>query len=558
MCGIWGFLGLYKQLELEGSAGLAEFTTLVKTLLPRGPEYMETKEIQNCFLGFTRLAINGLTSAGNQPMTSPSGKWIVVCNGEIFNYKEIATTFSIQQDYLGSDCFVIPWLLEHMHVRDVCRQLDGVFAFLAYNTETHELHVGRDTFGVRPLFWGSLEKGFAFGSEIKSLVPFKAITFFPPSCYGIFKEGSVPVIERWTALTWHKDPLLAGQRSQCIQKMNELLVESVRKRLLSDRPIGALLSGGLDSSLVAALAAKMLRKEGKQIHTFSIGLGLSPDIMAARKVAAFIGSIHHEIVMTPEEFLAAVEPVVVAVETYDITSVRASVGNWLLGKWIKENTDIKVILNGDGSDELFGGYLYFYRAPSPLAFDNEIERLLGEIHLYDVARSERSMAAHGLESRTPFLDRQLVDAVRRMPTEYFMPSVIHGKDTGCPVGFCETKEKWMLRAAFMDQCLLPEEILWRRKEAFSDGVSSRENSWFEILKRVAKEKVVKKGVHYTLALEHEHNPPLTDEATWYRETFEKNFGAAAANILPHMWMPKWSPETTDPSARTLSHYTATT
>jgi len=537
MCGIWGFLGLYKQLGLDPA-------DLVKTLLPRGPEYMETKELKNCFFGFTRLAINGLTPAGNQPMTSPSGKWIVVCNGEIFNYKELASTFNIPLEYLGSDCFVIPWLLEHLSVRDICRQLDGVFAFLAYNTETDELHVGRDTFGVRPLFYCKVPQGYAFGSEIKSLIDLQSHVFvFPPSSYGVFK-GSKSVIERWTSLTWHKDPLLIKEGSQCIHKIQELVVESVRKRLLSDRPIGALLSGGLDSSLVAALAAKMLRKEGKQIHTFSIGLGESPDILAARKVATFIGSIHHEIIMTPEEFLAAVEPVINAVETYDITSVRASVGNWLLGKWIKENTDIKVVMNGDGSDELFGGYLYFYRAPSPHAFENEIERLLQEIHLYDVARSERSMAAHGLESRTPFLDRQLVDAVRRMPTEYFMPST-------------ERAEKWILRSAFMDQGLLPDEILWRRKEAFSDGVSSRENSWFEILKRVAKEKVAKRGVHYTLSLEYEHNSPLSDEARWYRDIFEKCFGSQA-HIIPHMWMPKWSPETTDPSARTLSHYTAAT
>lgn len=539
MCGIWGFLGLYRQLGFDP-------TDLVKKLLPRGPEYMETKELKNCFLGFTRLAINGLTPAGNQPMTSPSGKWIVVCNGEIFNYKEIASKFLIPSSYLGSDCFVIPWLLEYLSVRDICRQLDGVFAFLAYNTETDELHVARDTFGVRPLFYCKGSEGYAFGSEMKSLVPLQyEISFFPPSSYGTLKFGGDLVIEKWTSLTWHKDPTLKNEGSQCIHKIQELVVESVRKRLLSDRPVGALLSGGLDSSLVAALAAKMLRKEEKQIHTFSIGLGESPDILAARKVATFIGSIHHEIIMTPEDFLAAVEPVINAVETYDITSVRASVGNWLLGKWIKENTDIKVILNGDGSDELFGGYLYFYRAPSPSAFENEIERLLHEIHLYDVARSERSMAAHGLESRTPFLDRQLVDAVRRMPTEYFIPST-------------EKAEKWILRTAFMDQGLLPDEILWRRKEAFSDGVSSRENSWFEILKRTAKDKVGKRGVHYTLALEYEHNPPLTDEARWYRDTFEKFFGSQAALIIPHMWMPKWSPETTDPSARTLSHYATAT
>ena len=536
MCGIWGFLGLYRQLGFDP-------TDLVKKLLPRGPEYMETKELKNCFLGFTRLAINGLTPAGNQPMTSPSGKWIVVCNGEIFNYKEIASKFLIPSSYLGSDCFVIPWLLEHLSLRDICRQLDGVFAFLAYNTETDELHVARDTFGVRPLFYCKGSEGYAFGSEMKSLVPLQyEISFFPPSSYGTLKFGGDLVIEKWTSLTWHKDPTLKNEGSQCIHKIQELVVESVRKRLLSDRPVGALLSGGLDSSLVAALAAKMLRKEGKQIHTFSIGLGESPDILAARKVASFIGSIHHEIIMTPEDFLAAVEPVINAVETYDITSVRASVGNWLLGKWIKENTDIKVILNGDGSDELFGGYLYFYRAPSPSAFENEIERLLHEIHLYDVARSERSMAAHGLESRTPFLDRQLVDAVRRMPTEYFIPST-------------EKAEKWILRTAFMDQGLLPNEILWRRKEAFSDGVSGHTRSWFQIIREHVDKKITdeeynkyKKFIEYTDV----HNAPYDKESFYYRSVFNELFHECEKTI-PYFWRHPFCEEK-DPSARLLTCY----
>ena len=506
---------------------------------------MSVVDIDQCIFGFTRLAINGLTSAGNQPMKSPGGDWRVICNGEIFNYRELAAKFGIPAEYLGSDCYVIPWLLERLSCRDVCRLLDGVFAFVAYHIPSETLHVGRDSFGVRPLFVGRLTGGaYCFSSEVKGLVPLgiavKDISIFPPSSYGIFKVGYEPIVKPWTALTWHKQQFLADTE-ECAGDLQVwirlYLVAAVEKRMLSDRPVGALLSGGLDSSLVAALAAKILAEAGQQLHTFSIGLGTeTPDLVAARKVAAHIGSVHHEIVLTPAEFLAAVEPTIHAVETYDITSVRASTGNWLLGKWIKENTDIKVVLNGDGSDELFGGYLYFYRAPNEQAFENEIERLLGEIHCYDVLRSERSMAAHGLESRTPFLDRQLVDYVRRLPTSMFMPSEVQ-------------PEKWMLRKAFEGTGLLPDEILWRRKEAFSDGVSSKENSWFQMLQAAASQFAGKEQ-------EYKHNPPKTDEARWYRRVYEDAYGPAAAILIPHMWMPQWSPETTDPSARTLGLYEA--
>ena len=337
---------------------------------------MTIVDIDQCIFGFTRLAINGLTPAGNQPMKSPTGEWRVICNGEIFNYRELAERFRIPAEYLGSDCYVIPYLLERFSCRDVCRLLDGVFAFVAYHIPSETLHVGRDSFGVRPLFVGRLANGvYCFSSEVKGL-PLSAVkdmSFFPPSSYGVFKVGYEPIVKPWTALTWHKQQFLADTE-ECAGDLQVwirlYLVTAVEKRMLSDRPVGALLSGGLDSSLVAALAAKTLADVGKQIHTFSIGLGTeTPDLIAARKVAAHIGSIHHEIVLTPEEFLAAVEPTIRAVETYDITSVRASTANWLVGKWIKENTDIKVILNGDGSDELFGGYLYFNRAPNEQAFE---------------------------------------------------------------------------------------------------------------------------------------------------------------------------------------------
>jgi len=540
MCGIFGLFGLLRSLGfVKETKETKEIKDLVETLTARGPEHTAILDLSGATLGFTRLAINGLTPAGNQPMNSPSGEWVVVCNGEIYNYKELATRFSIPSTYLGSDCFVIPWLLEKYSVKQVCRLLDGVFAFIGYNTKTGEMVIGRDTFGVRPLFYVQISQHeYAFASEIKALCPLnKEVCVFPPSSLGSLKKEQGLIIEPWTALTWHKRQTF-GEQNDVFAELRNHVLEAVKKRLLSERPVGALLSGGLDSSLIASIAAREMAKEGKRIHTFSIGLSQeSPDIKAARLVAAHINSIHHELVFSKEEFLDAVEPVIKAVETYDITSVRASVGNWLLGKWIKANTDIKVIFNGDGSDELFGGYLYFYRAPDELAFDQEIERLLSEIHCYDVLRSERSMASHGLESRTPFLDRQLVDFVRRLPTDLCMPSD-------------KRPEKWLLRTSFANEGLLPPEILWRRKEAFSDGVSSAESSWFEVLKHTASQRLQSS----LGSILQKHNPPLTAEAHWYRSIFEEAYGAHSVKTIPHMWMPQWSPDTTDPSARTLGLY----
>jgi asparagine synthase (glutamine-hydrolysing) len=311
---------------------------------------------------------------------------------------------------------------------------------------------------------------------------------------------------------------------------------------MTERPIAALLSGGIDSSLIAALVQKYLRELNlPPLKTFSIGMPGSTDLAFARKVADHIGSDHTEIILTADDFFNAIPKVIYDIESYDITSVRASVGNWLISKAIREHCDCKVVFNGDGSDEIFGSYLYFYRAPSDQAFETEVERLLKEISYYDVLRSDRSISSHGLEPRTPFLDKQFVAVAKSIATCWRRP--VKGV----------TVEKKLLRDAFAGTGLLPDEVLWRQKEAFSDGVSSKEKSWYqEIQDRVVG--VV--GADWQIeALKYDHCTPLTAEAFYYRQLYESYYGSfTAITAIPAFWMPRWSPETTDPSARTLKVY----
>jgi len=284
--------------------------------------------------------------------------------------------------------------------------------------------------------------------------------------------------------------------------------------------------------------------EGRKLTTFCIGMPGSTDLEYAQKVADYIGSNHHSIVVSPEDFLAAIPKVIEDIESYDITTVRASVGNWLIGKYIKENTDIKVVFNGDGSDEIGGGYLYFYAAPSDEEFEAESERLLNEIHIYDVLRSDRSMAAHGLEARTPFLDKSVVAAWRALDTGFRRPKHANAEGRGIQI------EKSILREAFDIEHYLPYEVLWRRKEAFSDGVSSKTDSWYKRCSEFANTH----GFDMNSNITGVHNPPKTAEAFWYRMLFETYYGNQAVHLIPHMWMPKWIAGATDPSARTLSLY----
>ncbi|NBT47262.1 MAG: asparagine synthase (glutamine-hydrolyzing) [Actinobacteria bacterium] len=530
MCGIWALLGRH-GLTAEMRRNL------IRRLLPRGPEFSTMVDVSGVSLGFTRLAINGLTPAGNQPFQSEH--MYVVCNGEIYNYRELAKRWNIPLAEGTSDCAVIPFLAGRLSMTELCRTLDGVFAFVFVDTKRSIAYVARDPYGVRPLFQGrTAEGGFMWASEMKGLHAYCTdIAHFPPGTWRSFSTVTGEMLESQKYHTVPHTKMAALKNRECAQRaLRDSVLAAVKKRLLSDRPIGALLSGGLDSSLVAAIAARELAKQGKKLRTFSIGMPGSTDLTFAQKVADCIGSVHHNIVVSPKEFLSAIPQVIHDIESYDITSVRASVGNWLIGKYIKENTDIKVVFNGDGSDEIGGGYLYFYAAPSDEEFESETERLLDEIHIYDVLRSDRSMAAHGLEARTPFLDKNVVATWCAIDTSFRRP--IQGV----------SMEKQILREAFESDSYLPVDVLWRKKEAFSDGVSSTADSWYLRCSEFAKAQGL--GLEDILCRTAEwHNPPKTQEAYWYRMEFSKYY--TGVTTIPRMWLPRWIQGANDPSARTL-------
>jgi len=500
-------------------------------------------------VGFARLHIQGAkTGTSDQPYRIRGGSTLVMCNGEIFNNRILIAQLNLNVDPGASDCAVIPALLERdMDLATVARQLDGDFAITVINLDRGLIEVARDPYGVRPLFYGQGTGWQGLVSELKAF-PSGAtlIEAIEPGTIRTFQidtgvQTSQPVV--WHQSPWLKIPhwraslegLTAGG-----QALRHSLEEAVSKRLATNRAIGACLSGGLDSSLVAAIAAQKLKRNGKQLHTYSIGMEGSPDLEHARLVAKHIDSIHHERIVTPEECLSIIPEVINAIESFDITTVRASVGNYLVARLVvTETPDVKVVLNGDGADEVLGGYLYMRAAPDDAAFEAETDRLLREIHRYDVLRSERSMAAHGLESRSPFLDRQFVAVARGLPTDALRPTA-------------KMMEKTILRTAFADGKLLPEKVLWRRKEAFSDGISRAEKSWFQM---ASEEGERRSRDHPTKT--YVVNPPPTAEARWYRELFHEHYPeVAAAAAAPAMWMPRFI-AAKDPSARTLSLYNTT-
>ena len=505
----------------------------------RGPEESSIKWFHElkAVLGFHRLAINGLTTTAMQPMQID--QCVLICNGEIYNSADLHKKMAVENGS-GSDCEIIIHLYLKYGIEQTLRMLDGVYSFVLLDTDKEELFVARDLFGVRPLFClydNGHTQGFA--SEIKTLVGLKTTTAeirpFPPGTYRsyIWNNNSWEIlcnhVFATTAVPFNKTIKTALDAQQLIA---EALIISVKKRVYStERPIACLLSGGLDSSLVTAIVHGFVPKN--TLETYSIGLLGSEDLRYARKVANFLGTKHTEIICTEQEFLTAIPEVIEAIESYDTTTVRASVGNYLVSKYIKNHSQAKVIFNGDGADEVCGGYMYFHAAPDAIAFDQECRRLLKDIHMFDVLRSDRSISSNGLEPRTPFLDRHFVETYLSIPT--------HLRALGG--GKCE---KYLLRHAFENLNLLPNEVLFRTKEAFSDGVSTATKSWFEIIQEHVE------TLEFPVDESLKHNKPQTKEQQYYRYIFENKY-KDCSKVIDYFWMPKFV-EATDSSARTLKIY----
>ncbi len=558
MCGIWFNLG--------GLMPCFQPSQWVKTLSARGPEDMRIITLSgDITLGFTRLAINGLNEAGMQPFGKRNLVWM--CNGEIYNWRQLASEHGLMETS-GSDCEVIGDLynIHKDNLGSLFRSLDGVFAMVIVDLERKKVIVGRDPYGVRPLFTGTKflykhENGntftigtsnIMFASEVKALHHLcDTIVPFNPGTYQVWDIETKKMLfsQKYHNTPWLTNPMYSpihpnGLEQACMA-LRFALEEAVYKRMMTERPVAALLSGGVDSSLIASLVQKNLRRMGAPpLKTFSIGMPGSTDLAYARKVANWIQSDHMEIILTADDFFKAIPDVIHSIESYDTTTVRASVGNWLVSREIAKRSSAKVVFNGDGSDEVFGSYLYFYNAPNDRAFEDEVTRLLEDIYLFDVLRSDRCISTHGLEPRTPFLDKQFVNVARSISTLWRRP--VKG----------QRMEKWLLRRAFDDGVTLPSEVLWRQKEAFSDGVSSAQKSWFEeIQERVAK--MVPADWKERAERAYPHLTPQTPEQYYYRYMFEADFGKTPVQTCVHyFWMPAWSPGATDPSARTLAVYHA--
>jgi len=483
-------------------------------------------------IGFHRLAINGYNDdMSDQPFQIKN--CMLICNGEIYNWKYLYTVADMEPG-TKSDCEVIIHLYKKYGIDYTLRMLDGVFAFVLFDIEKGMLYSARDLYGVRPMFVGEGDwsKGepimYGFASEMKQLVSdgIKSIRQLEPGTYATFKcetfrNGAFRFIENKRFLDIPSGINNTYNRIEdYYEDVYESLCKAVEKRVdNTDRDICCLLSGGLDSSLIASIVNRYYRERfpNKKLHTWSIGMDGSEDLKYAKQVADFLGTKHHSIELTKEEFLNAIPRVVYDIESYDTTTVRASVGNWLISKYISQGCDAKVVFNGDGSDEVCGGYMYFHAAPDALEFDKECKRLLTDIHFFDVLRSDRSISTHGLEARTPFLDKHFVETYLSIPPDIRF----HAGNGVC--------EKYILRKAFDGKKMLPKEVLWRTKEAFSDGVSSSKESWFQTIQKT----------HH-------------DEKKYYKTLFY-NYFQGHEGVIPYYWMPRFV-EATDASARTLDIY----
>ncbi|NKI33111.1 asparagine synthase B [Croceivirga thetidis] len=487
-----------------------------KKVRHRGPDWSGIYANENAIMAHERLAIVDPAS-GKQPLFSPDGKLILAANGEIYNHRELRDQFEDYDFQTQSDCEIILALYQKKGV-DFVDELNGIFGFAIYDSEKDEYFIARDHMGIIPLYIGWDENGtFYVASELKALEgTCTKIELFPPGHYMHSSKGE---FVRWYERDWMEyDAVKENETS--IQDLHDALEAAVKRQLMSDVPYGVLLSGGLDSSVTSALAKKhaQMRVESggtkeawwPQLHSFSVGLEGSPDLAAAQKVADHIGTVHHEIKFTIQEGLDAIRDVIYNLETYDITTIRASTPMYLMARVIK-SMGIKMVLSGEGADELFGGYLYFHKAPNDKEFHEETVRKLSKLHMYDCLRANKSLAAWGIEGRVPFLDKEFMDVAMR----------INPKDKMITP---ERMEKWVVRKAFEEY--LPESVAWRQKEQFSDGVGY---SWIDTLKALVEEEISDEklaNAHFKFPIQ----TPTSKEEYYYRSIFEEHFPSDAAAL----------------------------
>lgn len=537
MCAILCICGNQNSTESEKS---------LESLSHRGPDQTISNVIDNIFFGFHRLSIIDKTSNGMQPFDIKDT--VLVCNGEIFNSESLKDEYKIQTKS-KSDCEVIVYLYRQFGMKKTIQLLDGEFAFVLYDKLSKQLFIVRDPLGVRPLFIG-----YSFADEMHEHLEIigiasemKALSKFPnveqvisghylevdtvSKSFNCFQHFRMDIMKQYMY------PFQVSLENY--QSLISLyLKNAVKKRLISDAPIGAFLSGGLDSSLISSIAYSL----NPDMHFFTIGLKNSVDVYASKSVVKFLKipkSHHHIVEFTVEQGFDALFNVIQCLESYDITTVRASIPQYLLSEYISKNTDIKVLLSGEGADELFSGYIYSRNAPTSKKLRKDSIRLLEELMYFDNLRTDRTTAAHGLEVRAPFLDKALVQLI------------MHGDPI---LNMCDRSiEKELLRSSFRDDHILPYSILNRRKEAFSDAVSSSTESWYISLVSMIEPFVSNQQMIEAVDV-YPFNTPMTKEAYFYRSVFEK-FYPEREMTIPHFWMPRWQEDDiVDPSATILKAY----
>lgn len=516
MCGFVGAFDLTQDLTNLRSQVLK----MAKRIRHRGPDWSGIYCGEKAILVHERLSIVDIKSGG-QPLYNKDKNLVLAVNGEIYNHQNIRNRFKGKYEFQSnSDCEVLLALYQEKGVA-LFDELNGIYAFALYDIDNNSYLIGRDHMGIIPLYMGYDDFGqFYVASELKALEGIcPNIKEFPAGYYYDSRDGE---LKQWYKRDWMEYDNVKDNDTD-LEVLKKGLEDAVHRQLMSDVPYGVLLSGGLDSSIISAVAKKFAARRIEnnneteawwpQLHSFAIGLEGAPDLIAAQKVADYIGTVHHEIHFTVEEAMDALSDVIYHIETYDVTTVRASTPMYLLARFIK-SMGVKMVLSGEGSDEIFGGYLYFHKAPNAKALHEETVRKLDKLHLYDCLRANKTLAAWGVEGRVPFLDKEFMDIAMRM----------NPQDKICGNG---KMEKYALRKAF--EGYLPESVTWRQKEQFSDGVGY---NWIDTLREVASKKVTDKQMEKA-AERFPINPPMSKEEYWYRTMFEEHFpSASAASTVP--------------------------